>query len=149
MITIKQIELQDLSALNQLYHELMGTPPDAQQMNAQQMQKTFQQMKKQGHYYVLGAYDQDKLVGSVMGVECMDLMASCEPFMVVENVIVSERVRRQGVGQKLMLKIEHIAKDLGCAYIILVSGDQRKEAHRFYEKLGFRDELVQGYRKHL
>jgi GNAT superfamily N-acetyltransferase len=118
-------------------------------MNAQQMQKTFQQMKKQGHYYVLGAYDQDKLVGSVMGVECMDLMGSCEPFMVVENVIVSERIRRQGVGQKLMLKIEHIAKDLGCAYIILVSGDQRKEAHRFYEKLGFKDEKVQGYRKHL
>ncbi|WP_145328829.1 GNAT family N-acetyltransferase [Paenibacillus xylanexedens] len=149
MITIKQIEPQDLPALNQLYHELMGTPPNEQQMNAQQMQKTFQQMKKQGHYYVLGAYDQDKLVGSVMGVECMDLMGSCEPFMVVENVIVSERVRRQGVGQKLMLKLEHIAKDLGCAYIILVSGDQRKEAHRFYEKLGFGDEKVQGYRKHL
>lgn len=149
MITIKQIEPQDLPALNQLYHELMGTPPNEQHMNAQQMQKTFQQMKKQGQYYVLGAYDQDKLVGSVMGVECMDLMGSCEPFMVVENVIVSERVRRQGVGQKLMLKIEHIAKDLGCAYIILVSGDQRKEAHRFYEKLGFREELVQGYRKHL
>lgn len=149
MITIKQIEPQDLPALNQLYHELMGTPSNEQQMNAQQMQKTFQQMKKQGHYYVLGAYDQDELVGSVMGVECMDMLGSCEPFMVVENVIVSERVRRQGVGQKLMLKIEHIAKDLGCVYIILVSGDQRKEAHRFYEKLGFKDEKVQGYRKHL
>ncbi|MDM5279026.1 GNAT family N-acetyltransferase [Paenibacillus silvae] len=149
MITIKPIEPQDLPGLNQLYHELMDTPPDEQQMNEQQMQKTFQYMEKNGHYYVLGAYDHDELVGSVMGIECMDLMGSCEPFMVVENVIVSERERRQGIGQKLMLEIEQIAKDRGCAYIILVSGDQRKEAHRFYEKLGFRDELVQGYRKHL
>lgn len=113
MITIKPIEPQDLPGLNQLYHELMDTPPDEQQMNEQQMQKTFQYMEKNGHYYVLGAYDHDELVGSVMGIECMDLMGSCEPFMVVENVIVSERERRQGIGQKLMLEIEQIAKDRG------------------------------------
>ena len=46
-----------------------------------------------------------------------------------------------------MLQIERIAKDLGCGYMI--DGDQRKEAHIFYEKLGFKDEKVQGYRKHL
>lgn len=149
MIIIKPIESKDLPGLNQLYHELMGTSPDDRQKNEQQMQKTFRHMEKQGRYYVLGAYDRDELVGSVMGIECMDLMGSCEPFMVVENVIVSDRVRRQGIGQKLMLQIEHIARDLGCAYIILVSGDQRKEAHLFYEKLGFKDEPVQGYRKHL
>ncbi|MBR2566521.1 MAG: GNAT family N-acetyltransferase [Paenibacillus sp.] len=143
MITIKPITPQDLSALSQLYEELMGVPS-----NVRQMQKMFEYMERQGHYYVLGAFDQDQLVGSVMGIECMDLVGSCEPFMVIENVIVSDRVRRQGIGQKLMLQIEHIARDLRCAYIILVSGDQRKEAHIFYEKLGFKDEKVQGYRKH-
>ncbi|PYE47774.1 GNAT family N-acetyltransferase [Paenibacillus barcinonensis] len=144
MITIKRIQPQDLPALSQLYHELMGTPS-----NEQKMHKTFQHMEQQGCYHLLGAFDQEQLVGSVMGIECMDLVGDCEPFMVLENVIVSDRVRRQGIGQKLMLEIEQIAKDRGCAYIILVSGDQRKEAHQFYEKLGFRDELVQGYRKHM
>lgn len=47
-----------------------------------------------------------------------------------------------------MAEIERIAKERNCGYMILVSGDQRKEAHRFYEKLGFGDEKVQGYRKH-
>jgi hypothetical protein len=32
MITIKAIELQDLSALSRLYHELIGTPSNEQQM---------------------------------------------------------------------------------------------------------------------
>ncbi|UPK47218.1 GNAT family N-acetyltransferase [Paenibacillus pabuli] len=143
MITIKAIELEDLPALSQLYNELMGTPT-----NEQQMQKMFHYIQQNGHYHVLGAFYNGELAGSVMGIECMDLAGQCNPFMVVENVIVSDRVRRQGIGQKLMLQIEHIARDLGCEYMILVSGDQRKEAHIFYEKLGFKDEKVQGYRKH-
>ncbi|MFS0870270.1 GNAT family N-acetyltransferase [Paenibacillus xylanilyticus] len=144
MVTIKAIELQDLPALSKLYNELMGTPT-----NEQQMQKMFRYIQQNGHYHVLGAFYNGKLAGSVMGIECMDLVGQCKPFMVVENVIVSDQVRRQGIGQKLMLQIERIAKDLGCEYMILVSGDQRKEAHVFYEKLGFKDEKVQGYRKHL
>lgn len=48
-----------------------------------------------------------------------------------------------------MLEFERIAKERDCYYIILVSGEQRKEAHVFYEKLGFKDEKVEGYRKHL
>jgi GNAT superfamily N-acetyltransferase len=108
----------------------------------------FRYIQQNGHYHVLGAFYNGELVGSVMGIECMDLVGQCKPFMVVENVIVSDQVRRQGIGQKLMLQIERIARDLGCEYMILVSGDQRKEAHNFYEKLGFKDEKVQGYRKH-
>ncbi|MDQ0088526.1 ribosomal protein S18 acetylase RimI-like enzyme [Paenibacillus anaericanus] len=84
-----------------------------------------------------------------MGIICHDFVGECKPFMVIENVIVSNRARRQGIGKKLMLEIERIAKERDCYYIILVSGEQRKEAHVFYEKLGFKDEKVEGYRKHL
>ncbi|MNO01656.1 putative acetyltransferase [compost metagenome] len=69
--------------------------------------------------------------------------------MVIENVVVSNRIRRQGIGKKLMTMIEKIAQERNCYYIIFVSGGQRKEAHTFYEKLGFRDEQVEGFRKHL
>jgi GNAT superfamily N-acetyltransferase len=82
-----------------------------------------------------------------MGIFCLDLVGECKPFMVIENVIVSKRVRRQGIGKKLMHKIEEIAKERGCSYTIFVSGEERKEAHLFYEKLGFKEENVVGYRK--
>lgn len=144
MVTIRKIEQQDLPALSQLYDELMGMPA-----NREQMERMFRFIAENGQYYLLGAFHEDKLAGSVMGIECMDLVGECRPFMVIENVIVSQHVRKQGVGQKLMAEIERIAKERNCGYMILVSGDQRKEAHRFYEKLGFGDEKVQGYRKHL
>ena len=84
-----------------------------------------------------------------MGIICYDLVDQCKPFMVIENVIVSSQAQRKGVGQQLMLRIEQIARDRECGYIILVSGAQRKEAHLFYEKMGYREEQVEGFRKHL
>ncbi|WP_339277004.1 GNAT family N-acetyltransferase [Paenibacillus sp. FSL W8-0426] len=143
MVTIRKIEQQDLPALSQLYDELIGMPA-----NVDQMERMFRFIAENEQYYLLGAFHEGKLAGSVMGIECMDLVGECRPFMVIENVIVSQHVRKQGVGQKLMAEIERIAKERNCGYMILVSGDQRKEAHRFYEKLGFGDEKVQGYRKH-
>ncbi|MNT93826.1 putative acetyltransferase [compost metagenome] len=69
--------------------------------------------------------------------------------MVIENVIVSRSARRLGIGKMLMTEMEKQAKARNCYYIIFVSGAQRKEAHAFYEELGFKDEAVVGYRKHL
>lgn len=144
MIHIKPIIEQDLPALSRLYEELMGMPTDEERMT-----EVFQSAKKLGSYHILGAFHEGELTGSVMGIICLDLVGRCKPFMVIENVIVSDRIRRQGIGKKLMAEIERIAIEKDCAYMILVSGEKRKEAHVFYEKLGFRDEQVEGYRKHL
>lgn len=143
-MNIKPISREDLPALSRLYEELMGIPTDETRMN-----DVFEAAEALGNYHVLGAFHEGKLAGSVMGIVCLDLVGSCKPFMVIENVIVSDHIRRQGIGKKLMAEIEKIAVDRGCAYIILVSGEKRKEAHVFYEKLGYREEQVEGYRKHL
>ncbi len=144
MIQIKPIIEQDLPALSRLYEELMGMATDEERMT-----EVFRFAKTLGSYHILGAFHEGELAGSVMGIICLDLVGRCKPFMVIENVIVSDRIRRQGIGKKLMAEIERIAIEKDCAYMILVSGEKRKEAHVFYEKLGFRDEQVEGYRKHL
>lgn len=84
-----------------------------------------------------------------MGILCKDLIGECEPFMAIENVVVSSKIRRQGIGRKLMNEIEVIARQQNCSYIILVSGGQRVEAHRMYESMGYREEHVEGFRKFL
>lgn len=143
MITIKHIKSDDLSGLCQLYDELVNRVN-----NYTKLVDVYQSIQNNDNYIILGAFNDEGLVGSLMGIICYDLVGECQPFMVIENVIVSNRVRRQGIGKKLMLEIEQIAKERGCYYIIFVSGDQRKEAHAFYENLGFKDEKVEGYRKH-
>lgn len=144
MITIRSIKENELLALSQLYQELMG-----QQTNQLKLEQVYRTIQHNEQYIILGAFDEEQLVGSLMGIICHDLVGDCKPFMVIENVIVSPLVRRQGVGKKLMQEIENMARQRDCYYIIFVSGEQRKEAHQFYERLGFKDEKVEGYRKHL
>ncbi|TQR45969.1 GNAT family N-acetyltransferase [Paenibacillus popilliae] len=144
MITIRSIKENELLALSRLYQELMG-----QQTNQAKLEQVYRTIQQNEQYIILGAFDEEQLVGSLMGIICHDLVGDCKPFMVIENVIVSPLVRRQGVGKKLMQEIENMARQRDCYYIIFVSGEQRKEAHQFYERLGFKDEKVEGYRKHL
>lgn len=144
MVTIKEIEADSITALNELYSELTGALTDHDKLNA-----AFTAIKGDSRYILLGAYVDGELLGSMMGIICQDLVGDCRPFMVIENVVVSARARRQGLGKLLMTAIEEIAHERDCYYIILVSGEKRKEAHVFYEKMGYRDEKVEGYRKHL
>lgn len=144
MVEIKEIELESLEQLADLYQELMN-----QRSNSDKLEQVFNVIKADNRYILLGAFVDGELMGSLMGIMCHDLIGECKSFMVIENVVVSSRARRQGVGKKLMLAIEEVAHERDCLYIILVSGEQRKEAHIFYESLGYRDEKVEGYRKYL
>ncbi|MBO9599379.1 MAG: GNAT family N-acetyltransferase [Cohnella sp.] len=144
MLSIRTIEERELHSLASLYSELIDIPTDVTKMA-----QVFNTIKNNENYVVLGAFNGEELLGSLMGVVCLDLIGDCKPFMVIENVIVSARARRQGAGKQLMRHIEQVARDRNCWYMILVSGETRKEAHLFYERLGFKEERVQGYRKHL
>ncbi|KWX86424.1 hypothetical protein AMQ83_19035 [Paenibacillus riograndensis] len=144
MVTIKEIEFESLGALNRLYDELIGGPTDPQKLEA-----AFQSVKADSRYILLGAFVDGELLGSMMGIICQDLVGDCRPFMVIENVVVSSRARRQGLGKKLIAALEAIAHERDGYYIMFVSGEKRKEAHIFYEAMGYREEKVEGYRKHL
>ncbi|GAK38319.1 GNAT family N-acetyltransferase [Paenibacillus urinalis] len=144
MVYIEQIEMKHLPQLAELYEELIGVST-----NLAKMEETYQTLLEDKSYYVLGAFYENELAGSLMGILCKDLIGECEPFMVIENVVVSSKIRRQGIGRKLMNEIEMIARQQNCSYIILVSGGQRVEAHRMYESMGYREEHVEGFRKFL
>ncbi|MEK5058908.1 GNAT family N-acetyltransferase [Paenibacillus shunpengii] len=142
MVYIEQIEMKHLPQLAELYEELIGVST-----NLAKMEETYQTLLEDKSYYVLGAFYENQLAGSLMGILCKDLIGECEPFMVIENVVVSSKIRRIGIGRKLMNEIEVIARQQNCRYIILVSGGQRVEAHRMYESMGYREEHVEGFRK--
>jgi len=55
----------------------------------------------------------------------------------VSSIISNPSVRGKGYGRKLMDHAKELAKERGCKAIVLDSGFQRKDAHRFYELYGF------------
>ena len=143
-ISIRPVKIDELDELAELYRELAGKGTDPGKMK-----KHFEWMQSNPDYIVLGAKGAGELIGSLMGIVCQDIVGECRPFMVIENVIVSRRYRRRGIGKRLMRKIEEIARERNCYYIMFVSKSQRGEAHRFYESLGYGLDFARRFKKYL
>ena len=59
------------------------------------------------------------------------------PFARLSSLIVTERRRSQGVGQRLVVTAEEIARQAGCNVIEVTSSARRQRAAEFYGRLGF------------
>ena len=122
---ISKIEKADLPALQQLYLQLVDIPSD---MVA--VEKIFAQIDANPSYHLLGTKLDGRLVGTLMGIVCHDLVGNFEAFMVIENVIVAEEYRGRGIAKGLFARIEEIAVEQSCSYICFVSGNNRTVAHQ-------------------
>jgi GNAT superfamily N-acetyltransferase len=68
----------------------------------------------------------------------------------VGGLVVDQKARGTGVGRLLMDRAEQWARDHGCAAVTLRTNIVRKDAHAFYEKLGYANVKTQHtYRKRL
>lgn len=145
MISINNIELSDLKQYAALCEEPFGC-----KTNMVQLEKMVKKIASNPEYILVGAKDEnEQLLGSVMGIICMDTVGECQPFMVLENMVVSEKSRRQGVGKKLVRYIEERARERNCYFVMFTSMAKRKEAHMFYESIGYPKNITQGFKKYL
>lgn len=116
MTSIKSIELSDLEQYASLCNELFGS-----NTNMTQFEIIVEKIITNPDYILAGAKNEKgQLLGSVMGITCMDTVGECRPFMVLENLIVSEKSRRQGLERKLVNYIEGIARERNCYHIMLI-----------------------------
>ena len=60
-------------------------------------------------------------------------------FVMIAGLVVRRSHRRQGIGRKLMEHAETWAREQGCSVVRLWSTAARKEAHQFYQQLGYRN----------
>jgi GNAT superfamily N-acetyltransferase len=61
----------------------------------------------------------------------------------VGGLVVDKDLRRQGIGLQLIKKSEEWARENNYQEIRLRSGDERKEAHKFYKQIGYTNLKVQ------
>lgn len=131
-----------MADLASLQKELINEEP-----NLAEMHQLFLMISEDPNYHVLGARKEGHLVGSLIAIVCHDLFGECIPYMIVENVIVAEETRKQGIGARLMEKAEAIARERGCRYIMIVSAAERTKATAFYHGLGYNSENYRGFKK--
>ena len=62
------------------------------------------------------------------------------PYAILENIVIDAAHRSQGHGEAIVRHLVDEARRAGCYKVSLTSNLVRTEAHRFYERLGFRFE---------
>jgi GNAT superfamily N-acetyltransferase len=84
---------------------------------------------------------EDEIVGALQRTFIRHLQRGGERVSEIESVVVDEPLRSLGIGAVMMRWAIEEARQAGCARVQLTSNVARKDAHRFYERLGF----VPGY----
>ena len=138
MIVIEKLMLEEIPSILELYHDFLPF-----ETSLDKSKEFYKEMVSHEHYYLAVAKEDGEILGSALGICCMSLTVS---FLVIEDVIVKEGLRGKGIGRKLMEALDEFAQSNDCAYAILVSSGHRKEAHQFYNQVGY-TEHVEGFRK--
>lgn len=142
---VTRITSDFLQDLLELYRFLI---PD-QKIAPAVAQRIFSRLQQSPEYHLLGYFEDNRLLGSAMGIVCLDLAFDGSPFFIVENVIVHPDSQGKGIGKALMEALEKIAIEQGCVFIEFCSSMARTDAHAFYERIGYSPQAVRGFRKYL
>ncbi|TDW22468.1 GNAT family N-acetyltransferase [Kribbella kalugense] len=81
--------------------------------------------------------------GEVQGVIAVQLCRFFErdgAWGRITALVVSDAVRGQGVGSRLVAAAEAFAADHGCVRMEVTSADRRVAAHKFYQGRGYTDQ---------
>ena len=65
-----------------------------------------------------------------------------EDFLLIDDICVAEKMRRQGVGRALLDRAEAAARETGCGRMVLDVFRFNENAIAFYRDMGFAEEMI-------
>ncbi|WP_304546070.1 GNAT family N-acetyltransferase [Sulfurimonas microaerophilic] len=87
------------------------------------------------NYTMIGIFERDKLI-TYAGVAVTTNLYHKRHLFVYE-LVTDEMFRSKGYGVMILDYLKDYAKMAACENLVLSSGLEREDAHRFYEKNGF------------
>jgi GNAT superfamily N-acetyltransferase len=141
MAIVRVATESDIPRILELYRQLVITtaPVELEQKpSLKDYRQVFAQISAVPGLELLVAEREGEVVGSLVLFIAPNLSHGGLPWALVEDVIVDQKYRRQGVGKLLMDYAIARAKEAGCYRIGLSSDKSRQEAHQFYRALGFK-----------
>jgi ribosomal protein S18 acetylase RimI-like enzyme len=97
-------------------------------------------LDEDGHH-LLVAYEDDRAVGFVSGVEVTHPDKGTEMFLY--ELAVGEPARRRGIGRALVERLAAVARDRGCYGMWVVTDHDNEAARATYERAGAAPEIGQ------
>ena len=129
-VTVAKYEdLDQVLTLQTQIYRVENLPPNAKEVLQNQWEK-------EGSDILVA-----KEKGTVLGtgtVYYISVAAHGRPYAFLEGFVVDESTRDKGVGSALFKKAIEVARHKNCYKVVFTSGAERTEAHKLYEKLGFK-----------
>lgn len=137
-MVIRPASNEDITAICSLMFQLTGHEVSYQEMTNRL------HFINQSPFDFMYVYEENNSVLGILGFRIRENIEEVSRFGEVSVIVVNTETRGQGIGRSLMKYAEELSKKHECLGTWLVSGFGReKEAHKFYQQLGYE---VTGYR---
>ena len=134
-ITLREATEADLPAILTLYAQL--GQDDGKVLSLEAAGRIFARMKTYPDYHIYIALLNSRIVGTFALLILDNIAHMGTPSAILEDVVVEEGIRSQGIGHQMMRYANSLCREKGCYKMSLTSNRNRDAAHRFYESLGF------------
>lgn len=108
----------------------------------------FRAMRAEGQNHLIVAEQDGRIVACYQITFISGLSLSAARRAQIEGVRVASDCRGAGLGAALIADAEARARAAGCALMQFTTNAARRDAHRFYERMGFTPSHI-GYKKPL
>lgn len=136
---IRSVQVKDAGQIRNLCHQALGYDSTLEKVTAQ-IDKFNQ--PDSGHFCFV--YEEDQ-TGHILGYVEAEVYESLysDAGLNVLGLAVFPSAQGHGIGRQLMERVEELAKSRHSAFIRLNSASHRKEAHIFYEHIGYEGNKTQ------
>ena len=131
-MSIRRVEIDDFSELYDLLTQLMTKGP----LDRTRMELAFRDILGEPTVRI-GVFDDGQELLGMVTVSVHHTLHHFGRVGIVDEMVVTEKARRRGVGKALMDWAKIQSGEMGANTLELHSDELRKNAHAFYVSLGF------------
>lgn len=142
MELIRKAETEDLQAILSLYQQLF---PDEDYSNPESYSDTWKEIISDKRIVCFIAYFDSVPVSTCLISIIPNLTRNQRPYAIIENVVTHQDYRKNGFGKSVVDTAVDYAKQENCYKVMCLSSSARKDAHLFYEKIGFDGSSKKGF----
>ena len=143
-LSIRKAKIDDLQTIvHMLADDFLGSQREKLQDSLPESYvKAFREIEADPNNELIVAELDGEVIGTLQLTYTPSLSFQGGKRATVESVRVDARYRGQGIGREMMIWAMERARENGCVSMQLTSHADRKDAHRFYENLGFKSTHV-------
>ena len=133
-VSIRPIGPNDYAEVSTIWREVLDVP----YVTAEWAASFYEEVKDDVNYETYVAEADGRVVGLVTTVVTKSIEFPKDGYTKVNGLAVLPEYQGRGIGRKLLETVEARAAERGAGHIVLASGMQRTEAHKFYECVGYK-----------